>query len=87
MPALQLDNVPEELYRRIEQLAAVEQVPLATEALHLLQEAVRQKPRPNGGSPPERLQRAVLDDIIRHRFAPRPGMPSVVEMLREDRER
>lgn len=83
MPSLHLQNVPEDLYRRIEELAAADRVLLSEETLALLQQAVMKKSSTNG----RRSQREVLDDIVRHRFALLPGMPSAVEMLREDRER
>jgi hypothetical protein len=85
MPTLHLDDVPEELYRRIERLAAAEQVPLTLEAVRLLQEAVtcRTEAEPLA----DRSQAEILDWIIRHRFVPATGIPDSVELLREDRSR
>jgi hypothetical protein len=89
MPVLHLDNIPDELFRRIEQLAEADRMPLAEETVHLLQQAVAFKQARGGAGapPPVRSQREVLDDISRLRWAPPPGSPGVVEMLREDRER
>jgi hypothetical protein len=84
MPVLHLDNVPEELYRRIECLAAAEQVPVTEETLRLLQEAEERKPAEQLTG---RSQREILDWIIRNRFTPAPGTPDSVELLREDRNR
>jgi len=85
MPSLLLDNVPNDLYRQLQELAEARQVPLAEETLHLLRLAVAQQ-QLNGGTAP-RSQREILEDIVRNQFPPWPGGPSVVEMLREDRER
>jgi antitoxin FitA len=82
VPDLHLESVPEELYRRIEQLAAAEHVPLTEEALRLLQDAVTRKPAHSA-----RSQREILDNIVRNRYAPIPGTPDSVELLREDRRR
>lgn len=85
MPVLHLDNVPDELYRRIEGLAAAEQRSVTDEILRLLQEAVTRKPAvgPLAG----RSQRDILDWIIGNRFTPAAGTPDSVELLREDRTR
>jgi hypothetical protein len=89
MPVLHLDNIPDELFRRIEQLAAADRMPMAEETVYLLQQAVARKQAPGeaGTPPPVRSQREVLDDIGRLRWTPTPGSPGVVEMLREDRGR
>ena len=89
MPVLHLDNIPDELFRRIEQLAAADRMPVAEETVHLLQQAValKQASGEAGTPPPVRSQREVLDDIGRLRWTPPPGSPGVVEMLREDRGR
>lgn len=89
MSVLHLENVPDDLYHRIEQLAEADQVPLPEETLRLLQEAVARKPA--GVMQPVALagrsQREILDEIIRNRYTPAPGMPDSVELLREDRNR
>lgn len=85
MPVLHLENVPDELYRRIERLAAAEQRSVTEETLRLLQEAVTLKP--TAGNMTGRSQGDILDWIIRNRFAPVPGTPDSVELLREDRNR
>ncbi len=87
MAELHLENVPEDLLWRMEQLAAVEKVPLAEEALRLLHEAVAHKQQGNGGLAAGRSQREILDEIIRNRYQPAPGTPDSVELLGEDRNR
>jgi hypothetical protein len=82
MPVLHLENVPEELYGRIEQLAAAEQVPLTEETLRLLRQAVDMN-RPT--SPANVMP--LLEEIRRNRITPAAGTPDSVELLREDRGR
>jgi hypothetical protein len=82
MPVLYLDNVPAELYGRIEELAAAEQIPLAEEILRLLRQAVDLN-RPTGRAEVMPL----LEQIRRNRITPAVGTPDSVELLREDRGR
>src|SRR5947207_1820557 len=70
MPVLHLDNVPEELYGRIEQLAAAEQVPLTEETVRLLRQAVELN-RPTSRAHVVSL----LEEIRRNRITPAPGTP------------
>jgi hypothetical protein len=82
MPVLHLDNVPEELYERIEQLAATEQIPLTEQTLRLLRQAVEMN------RPTSRVNVvALLEKIRRNRITPVAGTPDSVKLLREDRER
>jgi len=82
MPALLLDDVPEELYRRLEQLAAIERVPVSEETVRLLRKAV------GLGQP---LPRAYVPHILAQMrntaIRPVPDAPNVIELLREDRNR
>jgi hypothetical protein len=86
MAELHLENVPEELYRGLEQLAEADQLPVAEETLRLLREAIRRK---QASEPPPviRSQREILDEIIRNRVTAPPGSPTSAEMIREDRDR
>jgi hypothetical protein len=80
LPVLHLDDVPEEFYGRIEQLAAAEQIPLTEETLPLLRQAVemnRPTSRPNVVP--------LLEEVRRNRITPVAGTPDSVELLREDR--
>ena len=82
MPVLYLDNVPEELYGRIAQLAAAAQVPLLEETLMLLRQAVDMaKPSPRA----DLLK--LLEEIRRNPITPVAGTPDSVDLLREDRGR
>ncbi len=82
MPVLHLENVSEDLFSRIERLAAADQVPLAEETIRLLHRAV-QLNQPGG-----RANVLQLLDHIRHsRITPAPGTPDSVELIREDRGR
>ena len=82
MPVLHLDNVPEELYGRIEQLAAAERIPLREETLRFLRQAMEMN------QPTSRANVApLLEEMRRNRIAPVAGTPDSVELLREDRGR
>jgi hypothetical protein len=82
MAALYLDNVPEDLLRRIERLAEqVRQTPEAT-IVHLLEQAV-----PRDTSDARKHVQDILDRIRQNPIVPMPGTPDSVELLREDRHR
>jgi hypothetical protein len=82
MATLLLENVPDELLRQIEHLAAVERVPVAEKTVKLLQQAVRRE------SAAERSRvKEILERIRANPIRPSPGMPDVAELLREDRNR
>jgi antitoxin FitA len=82
MPALHLDNVPDELYGRIEQLAAAEEIPLTEATLRLLRQAVE------ASRPASRANvLLLLEEIRRNRITPAVGTPDSVDLLREDRGR
>jgi hypothetical protein len=90
MPVLLLENLPAELYGRIERMAQAEGVSPAETAVRLLEEVVEERARrtePSFGFPAGRTQREILEDILEHPFRAVPGAPTVVEMLREDRGR
>jgi hypothetical protein len=80
MPVLHLEDVPNDVYERLQQLADVNQRTLEAEALSLLRR----------GLPPEVVncsQAELLADLRRRSFTPPPGAPDSVDLLREDRER
>ena len=88
MPGLLLPNIPETLLREIEHLAKEESVSVPEETVRLLKEAIKRRRTHN--SPPVSTARTtpeILDDIAHHPFKPDPDGPSVVDMLREDRNR
>jgi hypothetical protein len=82
MSVLHLDAVPEELFRRIAELADADKVAPAEKALQLLRQAVEREPPQSRAHVKELLERARRNAII-----PKPGTPDSVEMLREDRDR
>lgn len=82
MPELHLENVPDELYSRLERLARSRKHSFADEAIQLLRDAVSRQE----ATERERM-RAQLDEIQRTRVPVPPGTPDSVELLREDRER
>jgi len=80
MPVLHLDNVPSDVYERIQQLAATRDRTPEAEAVELLRQGLlRELAGPS--------QAALLADLRRRSFTPPPGTPDSVELLREDRER
>jgi hypothetical protein len=86
VPVLYLDNVPDELFHRIEQLAKVDQLPVAEETLHLLKQAVALKQSSTEAAGRANV-RVLLEEMRRNRIVPAPGTPASVELLREDRNR
>lgn len=82
MPSLTLQDIPEGLYRRIEELAARDHVPVEEETVRLLRQAVD---LPKIASRDQ--VHSILETLRRNAITPAPGTPDSVEMLREDRER
>jgi plasmid stability protein len=80
MPALHLNDVPNEVYERIQRLAAAHQRTLEAEAVNLLRQGVA-----SGAG--DRSQAELLAELARRSFTPPPGTPDSVELLREDRGR
>jgi hypothetical protein len=86
MPVLHVDDVPEELYRRIAELAANDRVPLSEETVRLLRMALQFAP-PAAEVQSRAQVQEVLDRMWRNRIVPSPETPDSLEMLREDRGR
>jgi plasmid stability protein len=80
MPVLHLDDVPSDVYERIQQLAASRDRTPEAEAVELLRQGLLQELA-------GRSQAALLADLRRRSFTPPPGTPDSVELLREDRDR
>jgi len=80
MPILNLQDVPVDIYQRLQRLAAAHQRTLEGEALALLQEQLRTEPA-------KVSQAELLADLKRLTFVPPAGTSDSVDLLREDRER
>ncbi len=83
MPTLYVENVPEDLYEALRERAKAENKSISAEVISLLRTNV---------PTPEEIQRRtkVLERTkkLRARKSPAKGpFPSIVEMLREDRDR
>ena len=80
MPILHLNDVPPDLYERLQALAEAHHRKPEAEAVRLLEHGLLAESA--GPSQAELLAE------LRHRsFLPPPGSPDSVELLREDRER
>jgi plasmid stability protein len=80
MPILQLNDVPSDLYERLQALAEAHQRTPEAEAMRLLQRGLlAETARPS--------QAELLAELQRRSFVPPPGSPDSVELLREDRGR
>jgi hypothetical protein len=81
MPHLQIDDLPADVYERLERLAKDRNRPVPAEAARLLEKAL------DAEAP---LSQAQLLEEVR-KFSERqrrdPSIPDSVELLREDRER
>ena len=74
MPTLVVEDVPPEVYERLQRRAAVEKRTLPQEMLHLLQQALQEK-----DNPPPRLPDFVPNEEISAPFdLPRSSQPMVV---------
>lgn len=80
MKTLHVRNIPNDLYRRLQDIAKVRNQSLNEQVITMLAQAVkdeelRQKPR------------KVLTSIRRRRFSPLAKTPSSIDLLHEDRNR
>lgn len=83
MPILHVRNVPERIYKRLQQSAETQHRSLSAEVVALLDEAL-------DAEETHAAQANVLDRMHRHRHTFRPaevGVPGSIELLREDRDR
>lgn len=82
MAVLNLTNVPVELLERIEAMAAAEALSVEVKIVRILEAAIGRN-----GTTPGGKSATFLQDIQRCRLPADPDGPTVVEMLREDRNR
>jgi plasmid stability protein len=80
MATLHIRSVPEDLYRRLRELARDSHRSLSAQVVSLLTEAISARDATSG-------QSQLLAAIRRRRFHPPPGAPDSRELLREDRQR
>jgi plasmid stability protein len=81
MPVLHLQDVPKEVYERLQQRAAAHHSTLEAEAVALLNDLLLDRP------PSRRSQAELLAELRRRSFTPPPGTPDSVTLLAEDRGR
>ncbi len=83
MPSFHIQNIPEDLYRLLQQRAIAEHRSLSVEVVLLLEQAV--------AADHVRVSQAILLERMRHHrrtFCPSDvGAPGSVDLLREDRDR
>ena len=80
MANLHVRNVPDPLYNKIQHLAAIDERSLSAEVVSLLDQGVADRELRS-------RQKKTLGAIRRHRFKPATGIPSSVDLIREDRRR
>jgi len=80
MGTLHVRNIPPTLYRRVQKLAAAEDVSFSAEVVSLLDRAVHD-------SETRGKQKRLLADIRRRRARSPAGIPATLTLLREDRAR
>jgi len=80
MPVLHLQNVPQDVYTQLEQMARAERRDVEEVSVHLLQQALQEQQR-------WKAHNEALEDLRRRRWTPPAGTPDSVELLREDRQR
>jgi plasmid stability protein len=80
MPTLHVRSVPDKLYVRLQNLARARQRSLSAQVIALLDSALEDETA-------RARQVRTLARIRRRRFAPPPGAPDSVTLLREDRRR
>lgn len=76
-----MNELPQDLYEQIQQLASARHTAVGEEMVRLLRLALQQEEGRRA------LHAAILDDLRRKRWTPPPGTPASLKLLREDRER
>jgi hypothetical protein len=82
MPILHVEEVPVELYERIQRRASAQNRDVPQEVIALLEQALT-----SAETDTNAVHRAALSELRRLRWTPPPGAPKSVDLLREDRER
>lgn len=80
MHTLHVRSVPDDLYKRLRELAQAKQRSLSAQVILLLDQALAEEAK-------RQEQKQVLTKIRRRRFTPPPSAPDSVEMLQQDRKR
>ena len=80
MPDLHLQDLPLNLYQKLQETALAHRHTPECEAIAILQERLR-------GNLKGVSQAELLANLKSHSFVPPPGIPDSVELLREDRGR
>lgn len=80
MNTLHVRSVPDDLYKRLQQLANARNRSLSAQVITMLAQAIENEER-------RKRQAKTLASIQRRRFTPPRNAPSTLELLREDRRR
>jgi plasmid stability protein len=80
MNTLHVRSVPDDLYKRLQQLANAKNRSLSAQVITMLEQAVEEEER-------WKNQTKVLTTIRHRRFKPPKDSPSTLDLLREDRGR
>lgn len=89
MATLYLENVPDELYEKLQQLAAAQNRSIDAQVLTLLESALHTQTPPLPDNKPNQQVLEILAEINRRREARPfdPNLPDSTTLLREDRDR
>lgn len=80
MATLHVRNIPDDLYARLQEIAASEKISLSAEVARLLEQALEEEQV-------RMSSRNVLAEMRRRRFTPPRNAPESIMLLREDRNR
>ena len=80
MNTLHVRSIPEDLYKRLQQLAQTRNRSLSAQVVMMLAQSLEEEER-------QRNQAKALTSIHRRRFSPPAHSPSSLDLLRENRQR
>lgn len=88
MATLHVQNVPDDLYARLQQLAIAQNRSISAQAITLLESALLAKEQQPQGETPKSITEILAESRRRRRVNPADfGLPDSTILIREDRDR
>lgn len=88
MATLYVQNLPDDLYERLQELAKVENRSINAQVITLLQQALPSQTQESETETPKSITKILSESSCRRRLNPADfGLPDSTDLIREDRDR